>query len=188
LTARSFFLSDLSGVLCGQFGYRPRDSVDASLHPLDLACLGHLKEQDVRRVYQANGEGAGAGSASIVATIVAVRITAPNDSPLVRAVPSSALKFSRNVCWLPQAPQKVCRCCSRNFARVRLSTPSRRAQSTFCARPSESLILVELRPGSRIRGIDRGLWVTVPDLLSGSGQSCWAQEPLAAECRGMRNR
>lgn len=44
---RPIFLSDLSGVLCGQFGYRPRDSVDASLHPLDLACLGYLKEQDI---------------------------------------------------------------------------------------------------------------------------------------------
>jgi hypothetical protein len=44
LTARSFFLSDLSRVLGGQSGDSPRQTIDASLHPLDLARLGHPEE------------------------------------------------------------------------------------------------------------------------------------------------
>jgi hypothetical protein len=44
LTARSFFLSDLSRVLSGESSDSPRQTIDASLHPLDLARLGHPEE------------------------------------------------------------------------------------------------------------------------------------------------
>jgi hypothetical protein len=50
LTTRSFFLSDLSGVLNGKSGTRPRQTVGASLHPLNLPSFRHLVEQKIGRI------------------------------------------------------------------------------------------------------------------------------------------